>query len=596
MNYNLDVCYHQQADHHHEPRPIIAITGNYGERGCELAPGYYESVLAAGGVPLVIPPSTRVDGLVALLDRVDGILFSGGADLNPLWVGEEPIPQLGGVNPVRDEQELLLVRLAADRQIPMLGICRGMQVMAAALGGRVYQDTASQRPTDAPLLLKHSQQAPRDEATHHIYIEEGTTLHRLFGTRLAVNSFHHQAVAEVGAGLRVSARAADGEIEAFESAERRSIMGVQWHPECMPLDSMRPLFAHLVDEARAFQRARSFHDRHLSLDSHCDTPMFFHRDIDFNRRDPLILVDSRKMREGRLDASIMVAYLAQQERTPEAHQAATARANALLDQLEAMVERCPQARMAHTADELYRNKAEGWLSIMPGIENAYAFGTDLSLVGHFRRRGVVYATLCHNGNNEICDSARPNPRDLETFASTKGAEHGGLSDFGREVVREMNRLGMVVDLSHAAESSFYDALNVSAVPIVCSHSSAYALCPHPRNLTDEQLRALAAKGGVAQCTFYKGFLRTDADEASIDDAVAHLLYMVKVAGVDHVGIGTDFDGDGGVPGLADASQLILLTRRLQAEGFSDEDLAKIWGGNFLRVVQQAQAHAAALQS
>lgn len=596
MNYNLDACYRQQADHHHVPRPIIAITGNHGERGCELASGYYESVLAAGGVPLVIPPSTRVDGLVALLDRVDAILFSGGADLNPLWVGEEPIPQLGGVNPVRDEQELLLVRLAADRQIPMLGICRGMQVMAAALGGRVYQDTATQRPTDAPLLLKHSQQAPRDEATHHVYIEEGSTLHRLFGTRLAVNSFHHQAVAEVGAGLRVVARSADGEIEAFESTEGRSIMGVQWHPECMPQASMHPLFAHLVDEARAFQRARAFHDRYLSLDSHCDTPMFFHRDIDFNRRDPLILVDSRKMREGRLDASIMVAYLAQQERTPEAHHAATLRANALLDQLEAMVARCPQARIAYTPAELYRNKAEGLLSIMPGIENAYAFGTELALVSHFRRRGVVYATLCHNGNNEICDSARPNQRDLETFANTKGAEHGGLSDFGREVVREMNRVGMVVDLSHAAESSFYDALNASSVPIVCSHSSAHALCPHPRNLTDEQLRALAAKGGVAQCTFYKGFLRNDADEASIDDAVAHLLHMVRVAGVDHVGIGTDFDGDGGVPGLADASQLILLTRRLQAEGFSDEDLAKIWGGNFLRVVQQAQDHAAALQS
>lgn len=588
MNHDLATLYAQHTERFAPKRPLIAITGNFGEKGCELAAGYYESVLAAGGTPLVFPPSADLAALEPLLDRIDGLLLSGGADLNPLWMGEEPISQLGGINPVRDGQELLLVRLAADRQIPMLGICRGMQVMVAALGGRVYQDTAVQRPTDAPLLVKHSQTAPRNEATHSVTIEPDSTLGRLFGTHIAVNSFHHQTVAAPGPRLRITARAADGEIEAVESTEHKSLLGVQWHPECMEREVMRPLFAHLVGEAESYRCARDFHDHHLTLDSHCDTPMFFDRDIDFNRRDPQILVDIHKMTEGGLDTSIMVAYLAQQGRSESEHRQATARANNILDRLEAMVERCPQARLAFTPAQLYANKAAGLRSIMPGIENGYAFGTDPDNVEHFRRRGVVYTTLCHNGNNEICDSARPGKHDLERFPSTQGAEHGGLSDFGRTVVREMNRVGMMVDLSHAAESTFYDALSCSSLPIVCSHSSARSLCDHPRNLTDHQLCALAEKGGVAQCTFYKGFLRTDSDKASIDDAVAHMLHMIAVAGIDHVGIGTDFDGDGGVPGLADASELLHLTRRLQAEGLTDGDLEKLWGGNFLRVMQAVQ--------
>lgn len=194
--------------------------------------------------------------------------------------------------------------------------------------------------------------------------------------------------------------------------------------------------------------------------------------------------------------------------------------------------------------------------------------------------GIVYMTLCHNGDNDLCDSAR---RSQQT--------HGGLSDFGREAVREMNRTGIMVDLSHAAETSFYDALRESHVPIVCSHSSCRALCNHPRNLTDDQLRALAEKGGVAQITFYNGFLVEGDAVASIHDAVRHILHAVSVAGIDHVGIGTDFDGDGGVRGLDSASSLIKLTEALQAEGIDHEDLEKIWGGNFLRVMRQAQAAA-----
>ena len=212
---------------------------------------------------------------------------------------------------------------------------------------------------------------------------------------------------------------------------------------------------------------------------------------------------------------------------------------------------------------------------MLGIENGYAIGKDITNVQKFRDRGVVYMTLCHNGDNDICDSAKGNN------------EHGGVSPFGAEVIREMNRVGMMVDLSHGGEKSFYDALDISAKPIVCSHSSSRALCDHPRNLTDDQMRALAQKGGVAQVTFYNGFLRQQG-EASIEDAVAHLNHMVKVMGIEHVGIGTDFDGDGGVKGMASASELINFTRRLLRNRYNDEEIQMIWGGNFLRVMEEVR--------
>ena len=185
-------------------------------------------------------------------------------------------------------------------------------------------------------------------------------------------------------------------------------------------------------------------------------------------------------------------------------------------------------------------------------------------------------TLCHNGDNDICDSA-----------SKSSQTHGGVSQFGAEVIAEMNRLGILVDMSHAGEKSFYDALDISKKPIVCSHSSARALCDHPRNLTDDQMRALAAKGGVAQTTIYHGFLRSDA-EATILDVMAHLDHAIQVMGIDHVGLGTDFDGDGGVRGLADSSELLNFTRQLLRKRYSDADIQKIWGGNFLRVMAEAQ--------
>ena len=562
-----------------EPRPLIGITGNYETGTLKLLEGYYRCVEAAGGVPVVIPPGD--ERLLSLLDRLDGLILSGGADVNPLFAGEDPVPALHGVNPARDRGELLLTRLAYDRQIPLLGICRGIQVLAMALGGSVHQDLATALPGTA--LVKHDQDMPRHVASHYVEAEPGSLVERLLGRRFAVNSFHHQAVAEPGPRLRVTARSRDGVVEAVESTEQKSILGVQWHPECFLAggdETMMPLFRHFVTEADSYRRARIVHRNVLTLDSHCDTPMLFDQGVRFDHRDPRALMDLCKMEEGGLDAVIMAAYLPQRGRSADELQAATARAHALLDGIGRMADNNRYVALARTPAELLDNKRHGRRSIMTAIENGYAVGRDPGNVARFRQRGVVYMTLCHNGDNDLCDSA---------CRST--GEHGGLSELGRDVVREMNRTGMMVDLSHAAESTFYDAVDCSAVPVVCSHSSARALCNHPRNLTDDQLRRLAETGGVAQVTLYHGFLREDG-EATVRDAVRHLMHMIDVAGIDHVGIGTDFDGDGGVPGCASASELINFTRLLLAEGLTEDDLRKVWGANFLRVMQQAQDFAA----
>ena len=165
-----------------------------------------------------------------------------------------------------------------------------------------------------------------------------------------------------------------------------------------------------------------------------------------------------------------------------------------------------------------------------------------------------------------------------------------MSRFGEKVIAEMNRLGIMVDLSHAGEKSFYDALEISRTPIVCSHSSARALCDHPRNLTDEQMRQLAKRGGVAQITLYPGFLRKEG-EASIIDAMNHLEHAIRIMGIEHVGLGTDFDGDGGVTGIADASEIINFTRMLLARRYNTTDIQRIMGGNFMRVMAEVQARA-----
>ena len=224
----LDEGIHSRFPNHKEA-PLIGLTGNFSDGNLTLAPGYYQSIIQAGGVPVVIPPYEDVNLLINTLEQLDGLLLTGGGDLNPLFLHEDPIRELHSINPYRDRQELLLTRLAANRQIPILGICRGMQVINAALGGTLYQDIYAQKDTPE-----------RSFPSHRVELAEGSLLARILNVKeVAVNSFHHQAVKEAAPGFRVSATAPDGVIEAIESTEYKSIIGVQWHPECMYLSSKK---------------------------------------------------------------------------------------------------------------------------------------------------------------------------------------------------------------------------------------------------------------------------------------------------------------------------------------------------------------------
>ena len=556
-------------------QPLIGLSANYEGIDATLRERYYKQVVAAGGVPVIIPPVADTAVIINTLQHLDGLILTGGGDHNPLWMGEEPSPRLHNINRERDLAELMLVRLAFNRQIPMLGICRGIQTLAIALGGKVEQDIEQQ--------VKHSQDADRSEPTHSVSLVKGSTLYNIYGSeRIMVNSFHHQAVSQPGKRFRVIARSADNIIEAIESSEYKSILGVQWHPEWLAEDGKK-IFRWLVEQASEFGVAKQLHDKILTLDTHCDTPMFFPQGVHFDHRDSRILVDLHKMTDGRQDATTMVAYLPQPQEGESFRskvefdvETPTQYADLIFDKIgEIVAQNVDYLAFARTPADLYANKRAGRKSIMLGIENGLALHHDLANVEHFAKRGIVYITLCHNGDNDICDSARGNNT------------HHGVSPFGEQVIHEMNRLGIMVDLSHGGEKSFYDALDISRAPIVCSHSSSRALCDVPRNLTDDQMRALAAKGGVAQTTLYHGFLRKDG-EADIRDAIAHLEHAIDVMGIEHVGLGTDFDGDGGIRGLADSSELIHFTQQLLRRRYSEADIAKIWGGNWLRVMQQVQ--------
>ena len=606
-------------------RPVIGITANYVDGDATLRDRYYSQVVRAGGIPVIIPPVDDKDVIVNTLDHIDALLLTGGGDHNPLWFGQEPSPLLHSINATRDLPELLITRLAFNRQIPMLGICRGLQTLALALGGGVAQDISELEHEAVPSeategtvgeagaawaqrgvvrTIKHSQDADRSLATHSVSLSPQSMLASIYATdgkepnTLCVNSFHHQAVSHGGPRFKATAWAPDGVIEALESTEMKPILGVQWHPEWLGDDGL-PLFRWLVEQANLFWKAKKVHERTLTLDTHCDTPMFFPQGVQFGQRDDRILYDLHKMTDGRQDAVIMAAYLPQPKmgeqfsqkvdiagiirHNPELASLGTQLspaqyADMIFDKLEHIVAHYSDyISIARTPADLYEDKRMGRHSIMFGIENGLALNHDLAYVRHFAQRGVVYITLCHNGDNDICDSARG--------CNT----HNGVSSFGEKVIRRMNEEGIMVDLSHAAEKSFYDALDISSTPIVCSHSNSRALCDVPRNLTDDQMRALAQKGGVAHITLYHGFLRADTPEATILDAIDHLEHAIQVMGIDHVGIGTDFDGDGTVRGCADASELINFTRHLLLRRYSERDIAKIWGGNWLRVMAQVQA-------
>ncbi|MDO4707067.1 MAG: membrane dipeptidase [Porphyromonadaceae bacterium] len=559
--------------------PRIGITVHCTDSGSSLALAYSDAVIRAGGVPLMLPLSDDTSYLLSALQTVDALLLTGGNDIHPRYIGEEPLRGLGKVLPLRDRYELKLIRLARMLALPILGICRGHQVLGVAYGSLLYQDLASQHRAERP--LDHSPNMPRGEEMHRVEVSYGCRLRDILGLEedtLWVNSLHHQAIREVCLPFYGTAVASDEINEAMDAYPELDILAIQWHPEQMIVqgdERQLRLLAHLVARASLYRRARAFHTQNIVLDSHTDTPMCFEEGFDIARLGKS-LVDIPKLELGQVSAAVMVGYLPQGELTEEAYAAAFRYIDDKLSELRYQVESSSgRAVLASDVVSIVEAKQRGQVAIIPAVENGYAIGQSLSALRELRERhGIVYMTLCHNGDNAICDSG-----------SKTQHTHGGLSLFGREVVREMNDLGIVIDVSHAGEDTVRDVLEISRLPIVASHSSAHALCAHPRNLTDEQIRAIAECGGVIQVCLYAWFINEEGDRASYLDAVDHIEHIIRLVGIEHVGIGSDFDGDGQLVGCRGSHDLIRITMELLDRGYTERDLALIWGGNFLRVLQ-----------
>ena len=330
--------------------------------------------------------------------------------------------------------------------------------------------------------------------------------------------------------------------------------------------------------------AAALHRAILTLDSHIDIP-WPHSPDPFGPTQRH--VDLPKMRAGGLDAGCFAAFVPQTARTAAFCDEAWARATAMLETIRAMgaTRLGITARVCTTAAEIEQAHADGALAIIPAVENGHAMGEDLSRLARLRELGVVYVTVSHNGHNLLADSANPR-RDLGDAETL----HGGLSPLGREAVTEMNRLGILVDVSHLSRQSMLQALQLSTRPVVATHSCATALCDHPRNLDDMQLDALRDTEGLVQITAMPPFLRAKgrSDTTGVGDFCNHVDYVVRRIGLAHCGISSDFDGGGAITGWADASESPNITAELVRRGYGHAEIAALWGGNFLRVMRAAE--------
>lgn len=563
-----------------EQSPLIGVSAGRTQVGSSIVQStYLNAIVKAGGRPVIIPVITDISVLRNIVKDLDGLVLTGGEDVDPLYYGEKAIPDMNEIDSVRDIYDLVLLKLATDRNIPVLGICRGEQIINVAFGGTLYQDIPTQVEDKS---IKHKQSEPREKGTHNISIINDSQLHKILGVSGAfTNTFHHQAVKTTAPNFRTVASATDGIVEAIEAYPNRPIMGVQWHPEGHVAGgdiTMLKLFSFIVSESSKFRKAKDLHKRILSVDTHCDTPLEFKKEgFDVGKREAN-QVNIPKMEEGMLDAIFFAAYTAQGPRDKESTQKTVDKIEGLINGIHSQVENNKDVcDIAYTTDDLIRLKGEGKKAIFIGIENGYGIGKDISNIARFQKKGVNYITLCHTKDNDICD----------TSSDTKH-EWNGLSPYGRDVVKEMNRLGVMIDVSHAGEKTFWDVIGLSTQPIIASHSSVQALCYHDRNLTDKQMKAIAKNGGVVQICLVDLFINKDTSKASLMDAIDHIDYAVKVAGIDHVGIASDFDGGGGLIGCQGSNDMINITVKLIERGYTEEQIAKIWGGNFLRVMSEVQ--------
>jgi membrane dipeptidase len=370
----------------------------------------------------------------------------------------------------------------------------------------------------------------------------------------------------------------------------------------------------------SISESEALHRRAIIVDGHCDTPYrLLRHNVHLDEHDTEAQADLRSLRESGITASFFAAYV------PPfyAGRGAAAFARQLIDIIEAEAERLPDALTLCTDSAGIRAaKRDGKLALMIGVEGGHAIEDSLDILRELYSRGARYMTLTHVNTNNWCDSSGDAPR------------HGGLTDFGRNVVRTMNDLGMIVDVSHISDDAFRHVLETTRVPVVATHSSARALCRHPRNMTDDMLRDLARNGGVCMINFFSAFIsdevaqvimaaqkpkkqdgggdptggteempddRTDWDTylkwfqslgcptATLDQVADHIFHVAEVAGIDHVGIGTDFDGVPSLPdGLGTASGLPMLTARLLERGMAAADVEKVLGGNFIRVFEAVE--------
>ena len=396
-------------------------------------------------------------------------------------------------------------------------------------------------------------------------------------------------------------------------------------------------------EDEIVEQARGIHERVLTIDTHDDIPFnFATEEVDPGVRGER-QVDLPKMREGLLDVGYFVVFVGQTPRTPENYEKAKSDAMTKFDAIHRMTDEMypDEIGFANTADEIESIHAAGKLVATIGIENGYVIGKDLSLVEKYHDLGARYMTLAHGGHNDIADSATPRADEPES-------EHDGLSEFGEEVVAEMNRVGMMVDVSHISKQAMLDAVVASRAPVVGSHSSMRAINDHPRNMDDEQLLALKDNGGVIQTVALGSFVKSASPErqdaiatlreemgiegrnvarslaeqelsedeyearlseyetrlaqideqwppADVADFVDHIDHGVNLIGIDHIGISSDFDGGGGIVGWNDASETGNVTLELVRRGYSEEEIAKLWGGNLLRVLREAERIASEMQ-
>ena len=337
-------------------------------------------------------------------------------------------------------------------------------------------------------------------------------------------------------------------------------------------------------------QARAIHERVMTLDTHSDIPLNF-ATSEFMPGGAEAQVNLDNMAAGGLDASFFVVYVGQAERTDAAYLAAKADALAKFDAIHRMTDFLYPERigLATTAAEAVAIHAQGKMVALIGIENGYVIGKDLSLLEDFRNRGARYMTLVHNGHNDIGDSAQPQAR-----LNDVDAEHGGLSQFGEAVIAELNRLGMVVDVSHVSRATMLQATRLSKAPVIASHSSVTARFDHPRNMNDEQLLALRDNGGVVQIVAFNTYLKAGG-AATVADFVDHIDYAVNLIGVEHVGISSDFGGGGGVTGWNNAAETFNVTLELVRRGYTEAQIGMIWGGNVLRILAAAEQIAAQSQ-